>query len=179
MVVGVGRPHFNGSLHYHNHILARNFLLGHVLERLGEVLLAERQLSDGPDLGVRLEVLLDLGIKSTSLQSDDLRGGIGVVGDGRTALGAEETVDNVARRALGAGVGLDRAVDGELVLLDNSNEGVGGTALALAVVTVVVANNERLIVNLVGDGFAEAVSGERHCERFGRNRSWCIVQSWR
>jgi hypothetical protein len=110
-----------------------------VLEGLGEVLLAERQLSNGPDLGIllwmlvivnwscigdthRLEVLLDLGVKGTSLQSDDLRGGIGVVGNGRTALGAEKTVDNVARRSLGAGVGLDGAVDGELVLLDNSNE---------------------------------------------------------
>jgi hypothetical protein len=138
-----------------------------VSERLGEVLLAERQLSGSPDLGVRLEVLLDLSIKSTSLQSDDLRGGIRVVGDGRAALGAEETVDDVARRALGAGVGLDGTVDGELVLLDNSNKRVGGTALALAVVAVVVANNERLVIDLVGDGFAEAVSRERHCERFG------------
>lgn len=128
----------------------------------------------------RLEVLLDLGIEGTSLQGDDLRSGIGVVGDGRTALAAEETVDNVAGRALGTGVGLDRAVDGELVLLDNSNESfrrvslvqllrlrvltVGRTTLALAVVTVVVANNERLVLDLVGDGFAEAVSRERHCE---------------
>lgn len=128
----------------------------------------------------RLEVLLDLGIEGTSLQGDDLRSGIGVVGDGRTALAAEETVDNVAGRALGTGVGLDRAVDGELVLFDNSNESfrrvslvqllrlrvltVGRTTLALAVVTVVVANNERLVLDLVGDGFAEAVSRERHCE---------------
>lgn len=73
----------------------------------------------------RLEVLLDLGIESTGLQSDDLRGGIRVVGDGRTALGAEESVDSVAGGALGAGVGLDGAVDGELVLLDNSNESWG------------------------------------------------------
>jgi hypothetical protein len=42
---------------------------------------------------------------------------------------------------------------------------VGRTALALAVVAVVVANKERLIVNLVGDGFAKAVSRERHCGR--------------
>jgi hypothetical protein len=153
--------------HYYHHILTLYSLLRHVLEGLGEVLLAERQLSNGPDLGIRLEVLLDLGVKGTSLQSDDLRGGIGVVGNGRTALGAEKTVDNVARRSLGAGVGLDGAVDGELVLLDNSNERVGGTALALTVVAVVVANNERLIVDLVGDGFAEAVSGERHCEKIG------------
>ena len=82
-------------------------------ERLGEVLLAERQLSGGPDLGVlrqllvvvkelritgtyRLEVLLNLGVEGTSLQGNDLRSGIGVVGDGRTALAAEETVDDVA-----------------------------------------------------------------------------------
>jgi hypothetical protein len=137
-----------------------------VSERLGEVLLAERQLSGGPDLGVRLEVLLDLGVEGTSLQGDDLRSGIGVVGDGRTALAAEETVDNVTGRALGARVGLDRAVNGELVLLDNSNERVGRTTLALAVVTVVVANKERLVVDLVGDGFAKAVSRERHCGGF-------------
>lgn len=44
------------------------------------------------------------------------------MGDGGTTVGAEESVDDVARAALGAGVGLDGAVDGELVLLDNSNE---------------------------------------------------------
>lgn len=98
-------------------LLNRKPLLGHVLESLGKGLLAERKLANGPDLGVllwgqisidannlgldcrgtyRLEVLLDLGVESTGLQSDDLRGGIGVVGDGRAALGAEETVDNVA-----------------------------------------------------------------------------------
>jgi len=44
----------------------------------------------------RLEVLLDLGVEGTSLQGDDLRSGIGVVGDGRTALATEETVDDVA-----------------------------------------------------------------------------------
>jgi hypothetical protein len=31
---------------------------------------------------------------------------------------------------------------------------------------VVVANKERLVVDLVGDGFAEAVSRERHCGGF-------------
>ena len=44
---------------------------------------------------------------------------------------------------------------------------VGGAALALAVVTVVVANEERSFhVNRVGDGLAKTVSGERHVERF-------------
>lgn len=44
----------------------------------------------------RLQVLLDLSIESTCLERNDLRSSIGVVGDGRAALGAEETVDNVA-----------------------------------------------------------------------------------
>ena len=40
---------------------------------------------------------------------------------------------------------------------------VGGTALALAVVAVVVASEERLLnVSLVGDGLAETVSSKRH-----------------
>lgn len=43
------------------------------------------------------------------------------------------------------------------------NHTVSGTALALAVVTVVITNKERLVhVDRVGDGLAEAVSGERH-----------------
>lgn len=45
------------------------------------------------------------------------------MGDGGTTVGAEESVDDVARAALGAGVGLDGTVEGELVLLDNSDEG--------------------------------------------------------
>ena len=68
-----------------------------------------------------LEVLLDLGVKSASLQGDDLRSGIGVVGDGRAALGAEEAMDILAGGALG-GVLLDGAVDGKLVLGDNGDE---------------------------------------------------------
>lgn len=188
-------------------------LLGHVSEGLREVLLAEGELADSPDFGVLdpisnvceihakertygLEVLLQLSVEGAGLEGNDLGGGIGVVGDGGTALGAEESVDDVAGRALGAGVGLDGAVEGELVLLDDSDESyrgvsrlillcalhslqawfssfrarwgkrtVGGTALALAVVAVVVANKERgLHVNRVGDGLAETVSGERHID---------------
>lgn len=44
----------------------------------------------------RLEVLLQLSVQGTGLESDDLGSGIGIVGDGGTALGAEESVDNVA-----------------------------------------------------------------------------------
>lgn len=71
-------------------------LLGHVGKGFSKVLLAEGQLADGPDLGVRLQVLLDLSVESTGLERNDLRSSVGVVGDGRAALGAEETVDNVA-----------------------------------------------------------------------------------
>lgn len=70
----------------------------------------------------RLEVLLQLGVEGTGLEGDDLGGGIGVVGDGRAALGAEEAVDDVTGRALGARVLLDGAVDGELVLGDDGDE---------------------------------------------------------
>ena len=45
------------------------------------------------------------------------------MGNGGAALGAEQSVDNVAGGALGSGVGLDGAVDGELVLLNDSNKG--------------------------------------------------------
>lgn len=42
---------------------------------------------------------------------------------------------------------------------------VGRTRLSLAVIAVVITSKERSIeVGLVGDGLAEAVSGERHCE---------------
>jgi hypothetical protein len=138
-----------------------------VLERLGQRLLAERQLSDGPNLGVlqnksvhwktgvltptrsldqeggqvekqkaesrrtrgrggacmayRLQVLLELGVKGTGLEGDDLGSGIRVVGDGRSALGAEETVDGLAGRSHAAPL-LDGAVDGELVFRDDGDE---------------------------------------------------------
>jgi hypothetical protein len=70
-----------------------------------------------------LELLLQLRLKGAGLEGNDLGGGIGVVGDGGTALGAEEAVDDLARGSLAAGVGLDGAVDGELVLLDDGNQG--------------------------------------------------------
>lgn len=44
------------------------------------------------------------------------------MGDWGAALAAEESVDDLARGALVAGVGLDWAVDLELVLLDNGDE---------------------------------------------------------
>jgi hypothetical protein len=122
----------------------------HTLEGLGEVLLAEGQLALSPDFGVlrgkkvisptsqsyadllrlyarigntyRLESLLDLSIQSTGLQSDNLGSRIGVVGNGRATLGAEDTVDGVTGAAL-ACPALGGAVDGQLVLGDNSDQG--------------------------------------------------------
>ena len=70
----------------------------------------------------RLEVLLQFAVQSTTLECNDLRGSIRVVGNGRAALGAKESVDDVTRAALGAGIGLDGAVDGKLVLLNNGDE---------------------------------------------------------
>jgi hypothetical protein len=136
-------------------------------EGLGQLLLAEGKLADGPDLGVGLQVLLNLRIKSTSLESNNGRCRIWVVRDRGAALAAEETVDGLARGA-GAGPLLDGAVDGELVLGDDGNEGVGASALTLAIVAVVVAGDDGLVdVDRVGDGLAEAVSGECHFQGFG------------
>lgn len=51
--------------------------------------------------------------------------------------------------------------------LNRSKHTVGRTGLALAVVAVVVTNEERgLHVDRVGDGLAETVSGKRHDEWF-------------
>jgi hypothetical protein len=97
-------------------------LLGHVLEGLFEVLLAEGELADGPDLGVGLEGLLDLGGEGTSLQSDDLGSGIGVVSDGRATVGAEEAVHVIAGATLASPL-LDGAVDGQLILENDGDQG--------------------------------------------------------
>lgn len=68
-----------------------------------------------------LEVLLDLGVQGTSLERNDLRSRIGVVGDGRAAVGAEQAPDRLsgAARALPL---LDRTLDGQLVLGDDGDE---------------------------------------------------------
>jgi hypothetical protein len=160
--VSQAHPAEEGELWYHR---AATALLGHVGEGLGQVLLAEGELADGPDLGVRLEVLLNLRVEGTGLQGNDLGGGIGVVGYGRAAVGAEEAPDGLAGGALALPL-LEGAVDGELVLGDNGDEGVGRAGLALAVVAVVVAGEEGSVdVSRVGDGLAETVSSERHVGR--------------
>lgn len=139
-----------------------------MLEGLGQALLAEGQLSDGPDFRVRLQVLLDLRVQGASLEGNDFRGSIGVMRNGRTALGAEDPVDGFARRAF-AGPFLGGAVDGELVFGDDGDERVGRAALALAVVAVVVAGDEGSFhVGGVGYCFAETVSCERHGGRLLR-----------
>lgn len=109
-----------------------------MLERIGQVLRAERQLAGGPDLGVLfilasvfeetrkatygLQGLFDLGVESTGLEGDNRGRGLGVMGDGRTALAAEDTVDGEAGRAI-AGVGLGRTVQLQKVLGDDGDEG--------------------------------------------------------
>lgn len=114
-----------------------------MLERIGQVLLAEGQLASSPDLGIllrvsqhpppttlgkryekkthRLQVLLNFTVQSPRLDRDDLWGRIGVVGNRRAALGAEQTVDVVAGRTF-AGVLLDGTVRGQLSLGDNSHQ---------------------------------------------------------
>ena len=93
----------------------------HVLERLRETLLAEWKLAGGPDFGVlnrylalaekakgslschkdigdsyRLQVLLDLHIKGSGLQGDDLWGSFGVMGNRGATLRTEKSVNWVA-----------------------------------------------------------------------------------
>jgi hypothetical protein len=68
-----------------------------------------------------LQGLLDLAVESTGLEGDDGRGSLRVVGNGRTALGAEDAVDGQARAA-SLGIGLSGTVDGQRVLRDNGDQ---------------------------------------------------------
>lgn len=70
----------------------------------------------------RLQSLLVRLAKRAALERDDGRRGLGVVGDGRPALGAEDAVDGLARGAV-LGEALGRARDGQLVLGDDDYEG--------------------------------------------------------
>ena len=72
-----------------------------------------------------LQSLLNLRVQGTGLEGDDLGRGIGVVGDRRATLGAEDAVDGVAGGAL-ASPALGGAVDGQLVLGDDRNQGYSG-----------------------------------------------------
>ena len=128
----------------------------------------------------RLQGLLDLSIQSAGLEGDDLRSGIRVMSDWGTTLGAEDAVDSVTGRTL-ASPALDRTGDLQLFLGDNGDKGydkvnnwayletmklltVGRATLALAVIAMIIASDQRGVnVHGVRDGFAEAVSGERHC----------------
>lgn len=102
------------------------------------------------------------------------------MGDRGTTLRTEDAVDGEARRAL-ASPALGRTVNGQLVLGDDSDESynkvnncispqvlpqltIGRATLALAVITVVIGSDQRCVnVHGIRDGFAKAVSGERHC----------------
>lgn len=105
----------------HHASTSTKILLGHVLEGLLEVLLAEGQLADGPDLGIGLEGLFDLGGEGTGLEGDDLGGRIGVVGNGGATFGAEDAVHGIAGATL-AGPGLGGAVKDQLVLGDDGDQ---------------------------------------------------------
>lgn len=103
------------------------------------------------------------------------------MGDRGATLRAEDAVDGVAGGTL-ASPALSRAVDGQLVLGDDSDESynkvnncisprilppltVGRATLALAVIAVIVGSDQRCVnVHGIRDGFAKAVSGERHFE---------------
>jgi hypothetical protein len=70
----------------------------------------------------RLQGLLDLSVQGSSLDGNDLGGGIGVMSNGGATLGAEDAVDSVTGRAL-TGPALGRSVDGQLVLGDDGDQG--------------------------------------------------------
>lgn len=70
----------------------------------------------------RLQVLLDLRVESATLESDDLGRRLGIVGDGRSALGAEKSPDSFTRAACALPL-LNGAVYGQLVLGNNADEG--------------------------------------------------------
>jgi hypothetical protein len=73
----------------------------------------------------RLQLLLDLGVQSPGLEGNDIGSSIGVVGNGRAALGAEEAMDGVSGGG-GAGPLLDGTVDGEGGLGDDGDESCRG-----------------------------------------------------
>ena len=83
------------------------------------------------------------------------------MGDGGAALGAEDAVHGVAGGAL-AGEGLGGSRDGQLVLGHHHHQRVRRPGLPLAVVAVVVPDDERVRVHRVLHGAAETVSGETH-----------------
>lgn len=109
------------------------------------------------------------------------------MGNGRPAFGAEYTVDGLARGAL-SGPAFDRAFDGELLLWDDGNEScrkeqlvsyhqprgregvnhtIGGAALALAIIAVIVRHEAELVdVDGVSNGLAETVTSDRHLDGF-------------
>lgn len=133
---------------------------------MSQMLLAEGKLADGPDFGVRLQCLLDLCIQRPGLDSNYFRSCLRIMGNGRPAFGAEYTVDGLARGAL-SGPAFDRAFDGELLLWDDGNERIGGAALALAIIAVIVRHEAELVdVDGVSNGLAETVTSDRHLDGF-------------
>lgn len=78
----------------------------------------------------RLQCLFNFSVECTSLEGDDRRGGIRVMGNGRATFRAEKTVD-VLTRASFARVLLDRAVDGQYILGDDGDEGCIGLLVAM------------------------------------------------
>lgn len=95
---------------------------GHVLKDFLEVLLAEGQLADSPDLRIGLEGLLRFRLERATLDGDDIRRRLRVVRDRGPALGAEDTVHCLAGRS-DARPALNRPVDRQLVLEDDDHEG--------------------------------------------------------
>jgi len=110
-------------------------LLRHALERLRQALRHEWQLALRPNLGIRLERLLDLGVKGARLERDDLGRRVRVVRDWGAALGAEDAVHVLARRTL-LRVGLGRTFDGELVFGDDGYKGCSASGGVVSLGTV-------------------------------------------
>lgn len=91
---------------------------------MSQVLLAERQLADGPNFGVRLQLLLDFCVEGARLQGDDFGSRIGIMGDRGATFGAEDPVDSLAGAAL-TSPALGGSVHGQLVLGNNGDQSCG------------------------------------------------------
>lgn len=74
------------------------------------------------DSTYRLQVLLLLKLERPSLDGNNLRRSVGIVGDRGAAFAAEKTVDGVSRGAFTAPF-LDGAGDVDLVLGENDDKG--------------------------------------------------------
>lgn len=110
-----------------------------------------------------LEVLLELGVERTRLESNDLGSSIGVMGNRGATFGAEDTVDVKARRSL-ARVLLGGAVDGELFLGNDRDQGCSRLVRPLCTSSCVLRNRRQPRGN-THNRSSHSGAGSRHSGR--------------